>query len=232
MTSFRKICAVVPIKEFSQAKQRLSAVVSPGQRQELARAMVEDVLAALASTAELDRIMVVTVDAAAAKLARRFGADVSADGARDGHTGAVRAAARRLASAGWGMMAVPGDIPLVQASDFEQVILEHGDAPAFTIVPAHDQLGSNAIVCSPADAVPLRFGDNSFFPHLDAARACGIEPKVVIRPNIQIDADNPEELAMLRAHGVSGATGRLLAAWDGESGHRRPAAAPVLDYSR
>ena len=69
-----------------------------------------------------------------------------------------------------------------------------GAAPAFTIVPAHDDLGSNTIVCSPPDAVPLRFGEDSFYPHLDAARAQGIEPLVVRHPGIGMDIDNPVDL--------------------------------------
>jgi 2-phospho-L-lactate/phosphoenolpyruvate guanylyltransferase len=66
-------------------------------------------------------------------------------------------------------------------------------------VPAHDELGSNTIICSPPDAVPLRFGENSFYPHLDAARARGIEPVIVRQPGIGMDIDHPVDLvAFLR----------------------------------
>ena len=83
---------------------------------------------------------------------------------------------------------------------------------AFTIVPARDRMGSNAVLCSPADAVPLRFGDDSFFPHLDAARARGIEPEVVRLPRIALDIDTPEDLALfLRAAGAD-----LLDRWDAD----------------
>ena len=63
-------------------------------------------------------------------------------------------------------------------------------------MPARDELGSNAVLCSPADAVPLRFGDNSFFPHLDAAKTHGIEPEVVHLPRIGLDIDTPDDLAL------------------------------------
>ena len=77
------------------------------------------------------------------------------------------------------MMTMPGDIPRLSPAEIAATLAAHRAAPSFTIVPAHDDLGSNAIVCSPPDAVPLRFGEDSFFPHLDAARAQGIEPLVV-----------------------------------------------------
>ena len=60
-------------------------------------------------------------------------------------------------------------------------------------------MGSNAILCSPADAMPLRFGENSFFPHLAAARAHGIEPNVIHLPRIALDIDTPEDLALFLA---------------------------------
>ena len=66
--------------------------------------------------------------------------------------------------------------------------------PSFTIVPSHDERGSNAIACSPPDAVPLRFGEDSFFPHLAAARSRGIEPCVLRLPGVAFDIDNPQDL--------------------------------------
>ena len=47
---------------------------------------------------------------------------------------------------------------------------------------------------SPPDAVPLRFGEDSFYPHLDAARGRGIDPLVVRHPGIGMDIDNPVDL--------------------------------------
>jgi 2-phospho-L-lactate guanylyltransferase len=66
----------------------------------------------------------------------------------------------------------------------------------FVIVPAHDERGSNAILCAPPDLVPLTFGDDSFLPHLAAARKHGIEPKIVRIAGIGLDIDNPQDLAM------------------------------------
>ena len=40
-----------------------------------------------------------------------------------------------------------------------------------------------------------RFGENSYFPHLEAARRCGIEPTVIRQPGIAMDIDHPVDLA-------------------------------------
>ena len=44
---------------------------------------------------------------------------------------------------------------------------------------------------SPPDAVQLRFGEDSFRPHLAAAGAAGFVPAVVPLPGIALDIDGP-----------------------------------------
>lgn len=194
------IWAVLPVKEFEGAKQRLSSALSSDERRLLATTMLEDVLNAVSAVRELAGTLVITVDPVATWLAGRHGARVVAEGAREGHTGAVTAAARLLAREGKaGMMTMPGDIPRLSSAEIAATLAAHQAAPAFTIVPAHDDLGSNTIVCSPPDAVPLRFGEDSFYPHLGAARKHGIEPLIVRHPGIGMDIDNPADLiAFLR----------------------------------
>ncbi len=187
--------AVVPVKERASAKERLSPMLRPETRHALALAMLEDVLAALTATPGVAGLLVVTVDPEAGRLAATYGARLIEVGARDGHTGAVTAAARLLAAEQRsGMLTLPGDIPLVTRSEIARLLAAHLPAPSFTIVPSHDERGSNAIACSPPDAVPLRFGEDSFYPHLQAAEACGIRPNVLHLPGIALDIDNPEDL--------------------------------------
>jgi 2-phospho-L-lactate guanylyltransferase len=211
MTAPRNIHAVVPVKDTNEAKQRLAAVLSRAQRRELVLAMLEDVLTALTVVTELTGILVVTIDPAAAEIATHYGARIVREGAREGHTGAVAAAARRLADDG--MLALPGDIPLLQPADVCQLLSAHREDRAFTIVPARDLRGSNAVICTPAAAVPLRFGADSFYPHLDAARSCGIEPEVVRLPRIALDIDTPEDLALLLQSPTSTRTHALFERW-------------------
>jgi 2-phospho-L-lactate guanylyltransferase len=109
------------------------------------------------------------------------------------------------------MLTLPGDIPLVTAGEIGRLIAAHRPAPSFTIAPSHDEHGSNAILVSPPDAVPLRFGEDSFFPHLAAAEACAIQPTIVRLPGIAFDIDNPRDLAHFAQLGSRTRAGRLLA---------------------
>jgi 2-phospho-L-lactate guanylyltransferase len=200
MTPTPDIWAALPVKEFANAKQRLSPLLTPLQRATLAAAMLEDVLTALAG-ANLAGILVNTLDPLAIQLAHRYGARVIADDARSGHTGAVAAMARVLTREGRaGMLILPGDIPRVTAAEINALIAAHRPAPSFTITPAHDEMGSNAVLCLPPEVMPLRFGDNSYFPHLDTARRHAIEPTIVPLPGFALDIDHPDDLcAFLRA---------------------------------
>jgi len=206
------IWAVVPVKDTAAAKQRLAPALPSPLRQELALAMLEDVLSALAEVRGLAGRVLITIDDAAMRLATRYGAECWADGAADGHTGAVTAAARRLARDGrGGMLTLPGDIPLVTPAEIERLFAEHQPAPSFTIAPSHDEKGSNAIVMSPPDTVQLRFGDDSFRPHLAAAKARGIAPVVLHLPGIALDIDNPVDLAHFSKLGSRTRAGLWLA---------------------
>jgi 2-phospho-L-lactate guanylyltransferase len=187
---------VVPVKEIAQAKQRLGDAVPPELRPRLVLAMAEDVLSALAAAPGVSGIAVVTVDPAASELARRYGARLVTAGARDGQTGAVHAAAHALAREGrTAMLAIPGDVPLVTPQEVRELVDAHDRTPDFIITPAHDERGSNAVLCAPPELIPLKFGDDSFLPHLAAARRIGLEPKIIRLPGIGLDIDNPRDLA-------------------------------------
>lgn len=192
--------AVVPVKNFEGAKQRLSPALSPDERGRLYRAMLEDVLAALRAASGLAGVILLTREPQARPLAERYGCRIVEEPENRGHTAAVAWAARTLAAEGAaGMLTVPGDAPLVTPAEIELALARHGAAPAMTIAPAHDGRGSNCVILSPPEAVPLRFGDDSFLPHLEAARRLGVEPTVVRLPGLGLDIDTPADLAALLA---------------------------------
>ena len=192
--------AVVPVKDLHHAKQRLAGVLSPKEREALFCAMLEDVLCALAASAGLAGILLVTRDPKARDLAPRYGARVLMEEENRGHTAASTLGARALAQQGRaGMVQVPADLPLLTPQDIGALLEAHGQAPAVTLAPSRDEQGSNAVACSPPDVLPLRFGAASFLPHLRRARALGIEPQIVKRPGLALDIDTPEDLAAFLA---------------------------------
>ena len=208
------IWAVLPVKEMQGSKERLAPLLSPEERVALMRVMVGEVLAALTAARGLAGVAVVTLDGWAAEAARQAGARVITEGARTGHTGSVTAAARVLAAEGaTGVLTMPGDIPAVTAAEVEALIEGHC---AFSIAPSHDEMGSNGVVLTPPDVVPLRFGDDSYRPHLAAARAAGVEPRILRLPGVAMDIDHPADLTLFAR--LPQAAGTRTLAWLREAG--------------
>ena len=177
MNGARPIHALLPVKDLENAKQRLSPRLDAHERRRLFAAMLEDVLEALAGAESIAGVLVVTRHAGARTLAERYGAGTLGEARNLGQTSAVTLGARALEARGAaGVIAIPADVPLVRPEDLDAMLAAHRPAPSITIAPARDELGSNALVCSPPGVLPFRFGDNSFHPHVARARALGIEP--------------------------------------------------------
>jgi 2-phospho-L-lactate guanylyltransferase len=192
------IFAVLPVKAPRNAKQRLSGLLSPEQRETLARAMYGEVLGALCAARGLDRVLVATSDAAAARQARAAGALVLEETEQRGHSQSADAAARHAAGLGARTaLLVPIDVPLVTPAEIED--LAGAAAPGVVIVPSADGAGTNALVRTPPDAIDSRFGPGSFRAHLEQARARGVPIRVLRPPGLTFDIDTPEDVAELLA---------------------------------
>jgi FO synthase len=211
-TRRRRITAVVPVKLFSWTKQRLTPLLSADERAALARAMLEDVLAALTRAPSLAGVLVVTSDPTAAAVAEAAGARVMPDTVNAGTTPAVAAAARYLESAGHsGMLVIPADVPRITAADVEAILAAHGPAPSATLVAASSDGGTNALACSPPQALPPAFGEASFRRQRDAALACGLATTVLALERVGQDVDRPDDVARLMRHAPTTRTHAYLA---------------------
>jgi 2-phospho-L-lactate guanylyltransferase len=188
---------LVPVKNLSGAKQRLASLLDQATRTELAQTMLLDVLETLALWAGRPEVAVVTSDAFAGDLARRFGFEVIPDSANRSETDAIEMATRVCEARGVNFtLVIPGDIPLIQVQELEN-ILQAAPEEGSVLAPAADGRGTNAAFRRPAGLFPLRFGNDSFKPHLAAARATG-KPVVVLRlPGIALDIDSPADLRRL-----------------------------------
>jgi len=198
------IWCVIPIKDLANAKTRLAPALSPEERRALFQAMAEDVLAAATAAESLARVLVLTNDPAAALLAQGYGAMVAGEPENVGQSEAVARAARlAMADGAEGVLTLPADAPLATAAEIDSALARHPAArPAMTIVPDHARRGSNCLILTPADLIPLHFGHVSFAPHLAEAEKLGLEPNIVDDlPGIALDVDTPGDLAAALATG-------------------------------
>jgi 2-phospho-L-lactate/phosphoenolpyruvate guanylyltransferase len=188
---------LIPVKSLSQAKQRLASVLSQPARTELAQAMLRDVFEALDGWADRPAVSVITSDPFALELAEHFCFEIIVDNANRGETEAIEEATRVCQSRRIdNTLVIPGDIPLVQAWELEKV-LEFAPLEGAVLAPAADGRGTNAAFRRPSGLFPLRFGNDSFQPHLAAARATGKPCVVLSLAGIALDIDGPWDLRQL-----------------------------------
>jgi 2-phospho-L-lactate/phosphoenolpyruvate guanylyltransferase len=188
---------LIPVKNLATAKQRLASLLSQPVRTELARAMLLDVLEAIAAWADRPPVSVVSSDPFAVETARQFDFDLIADNENRSETDAIEMATKICESRGVGYtLVIPADIPLIQAWELERIATSAPERGS-VLVPAGDGRGTNAAFRRPAGLFPLRFGNDSFKPHLAVARATGMACTVLPLPGIALDIDNPVDLRQL-----------------------------------
>ncbi|MFZ0043736.1 MAG: 2-phospho-L-lactate guanylyltransferase [Solirubrobacteraceae bacterium] len=186
--------AVLPIKSFDQAKQRLVQALDPSPRQALAQAMFSDVLVALRRAKGVDQVLVVSADHGAQRIAAGYGAMVL-DGADNGHNDAAqRGVARALELGAQRVALVPGDCPLLDPEELDDLVGRPATGPAVLIVPDRHGTGTNALVLSPPDALAPSFGPDSHARHTREAAAEGVSAETVNVASLALDIDTPEDL--------------------------------------
>lgn len=204
-----RTAAILPVKRFARAKQRLGETVSDPMRTALAGAMVADVLLALAETDSIERTIVVTREPAVALAARELGAIVIDDEDESGQPAAVSLGVRRALAEGFQrVLCVPGDCPALDAAEVDRLLRTRpgraGDAgaargePEVVILPDRHGTGTNGLLLAPPDAIAPAFGPGSCERHRELARAAGVVCRVEQLPSLLLDIDTGADLAALR----------------------------------
>ncbi len=193
--------AVLPVKGFDAAKQRLGGTLASGSRRALAQAMFADVLAALGRAHQLQGIAVVTSDRSAAAAAHGGATLVLPDDAGSGQSAAAAVGIRHALERGFDrVLLVPGDAPLLDPQDIDLLLDRSAEERlAAAIVPDRHGEGTNGLVLSPADALEPAFGVGSLRRHVELARAAGVRHRLEAVASLALDIDTPEDLAVLCA---------------------------------
>ncbi len=193
-----RVCVILPIKPFDDAKERLATGLSPAQRQLMAEAMVRDVFAALARSREVDGVVVVSAEPKINDIAGDLATAVIAD-ERTGHSDAAKAGVEWALKNGFDkVVMLPGDCPLLSAQELDDLIVRtREDRIEFAVVPDRMGTGTNALVISPPDAVDPSFGPDSRQRHIAMGLAAARRTAEHEVPSLALDLDTAEDLAEL-----------------------------------
>ena len=207
---------LLPIKDLRQAKQRLAPLLNPEERFALAQAMLADTIRAVRGVRRADKIFVVTNYIPAMEAAEANGWELLREKQQVSESVSVDAASLRCAERGVAsLLRLPLDVPLVQASDIDELLAVDCAAPAIVIVPSRDGTGTNAILRTPPALFPSHFGVGSFTKHCGEAERAGAQ--IVVRRNERLEMDVDDE-ADLRALARRDLRGTETDAWLQRSG--------------
>jgi 2-phospho-L-lactate guanylyltransferase len=192
-----KATAILPVKRFGAAKQRLAAGIDEERRRDLAAAMVADVLEAIGEARTIERTIVVSGDPLAQELAAAAGAQVVPDPADEGHAEAALAGIARAEADGAGcVVLLPGDCPLLDPRELDRLLT--GVPERYVgIVPDRHGTGTNALALTPPGAIVPSFGEGSCARHVAAAREAGIPFGVEELASLGLDLDTPGDVVAL-----------------------------------
>ena len=192
-----KATAVLPVKRFAAAKQRLAGGIDDERRAAVVAAMLEDVLEAVGGARSVERTIVVTGEPRAIELARNVGAELVEDPGAGGHSAAALAGAARATEHGAEcVLMLPGDCPLLEPRELERLLT--GLPERFVaVVPDRHGTGTNALALAPPDAIQPAFGEGSCARHVAAARAAGVPHAVEELPSLALDLDTPADVVAL-----------------------------------
>lgn len=198
-----KLAILIPVKDLSRAKTRLSTLLSEAERRELAHAMLGGVLAQIDRLpAHIDRVMI-TNYAPAIALARAHGFALIEEGEQTSESASVDAASATLEARGYhGVLRVPLDLPVLDVADLQAVLARAQAGVQAVLVPSLQGTGTNGLYRAPPTLFASRFGPGSLALHESGAKARTAAYEVLPLPSMALDIDDPEDIGLLLARGV------------------------------
>lgn len=192
------IWAIVPVKPLRRGKSRLAGMLTEDQRTCLNRFLLEHVLTTLNQVEQIQHTLVVSRDPTALALTRAMGGrTVLEGGAPQFNTALKRATTVAKLHGAHAVLILPADLPLIQASDIEQLINCGNRPPVVVIAPDRRQNGTNGLFVNPAGLIDYSYGLGSNHRHAQRAIEAGARLEIVTLEAIALDLDLPEDLEVV-----------------------------------
>ncbi len=186
---------LIPIKDPGHAKQRLRGLLTQDERTQLAWAMLADLAAAVSRAKLPEAVFVVSSSASVESFIRQHGWELLREEHQLSESFSVDWASAGLKKRGFNeVLRLPGDTPLIDPGDIDQVIETGLVAQSSVIVPSRDGTGTNALLRTPPDAFPSRFGPDSFRLHHEEARSRHLGLVTHSNERLAVDIDDPDDL--------------------------------------
>jgi 2-phospho-L-lactate guanylyltransferase len=192
--------AIVPVKPLRRGKSRLAKVISAEERADLNQYLLEHTIQVLSTIDEIENVLVISRDTEALALARNLGARTVQENGSPGLNTALTRAVEIAKSYGTsGILVIPADLPRLDAEDIRKILVHRNDPPVVVIAPDRKKVGTNALFVCPPDLIEFKYGIGSFKKHSQAAVEAGARLEICDLASLELDLDEPEDLALIEA---------------------------------
>jgi 2-phospho-L-lactate guanylyltransferase len=190
-----RTAAILPVKSFGAAKQRLGSLLGSGSRQALAQAMFQDVLSSLRKVEGIEQVVIVASEPSV-EFAAEEQVVLLEDELANGQSPAALTGIDWAIDAGFErVLLVPGDTPLLVPAEVDALL---ADAPeAVVIIPDRHGTGTNGLLLQPPTAIEPSFGPDSMARHVALAEAAGVTHRVERVQSLMFDVDTSDDLAVV-----------------------------------
>ena len=192
--------AIIPVKPFRRGKSRLAKVISAAERADLNHHLLQHTIQVLSKIEEIEHVLVISRDTEALALARDLGArTVQEYGSPGLNTALTRAVEIAKSYETCGVLVIPADLPRLSADDVRKILAHRKKPPVVVIAPDRKKEGTNALFLCPPDLIGFKYGEGSFEKHVQEAKAAGVRLEICELPSLELDLDDPEDLAFIEA---------------------------------
>jgi len=192
------VWAIIPARPLEEGKSRLADALTADERRRLNELFFRQTLETVASVVGHDRVLVVSRSApllkAAAEMKLLTLLETPPHGLNEALTQAAESARSRGASA---ILSVSCDLPFMVADDLKALLETAVEGDGLAIASDRAGTGTNALVVSPAGAIPYAYGIGSFAAHQKAATERGLVLNVVRRAGLSFDIDTPDDFEQM-----------------------------------
>ena len=184
---------IVPHRGLAAAKTRLAPVLDDGEREALARRLLEQVLRAAHEAC--GDVVVISPSEALASLVGAAGARLVVQRGMGLNAGLEQARDEALADGVATLLILHGDLPNLGTGDVDALLGALPASRGVAIAPDRAGTGTNGLALRPPDAIGFRFGAGSLLAHREEAERVGVPFVEVHRPGLAFDLDTPADLA-------------------------------------
>ena len=186
--------AILPVKNLSQSKSRLSHEVNRQQRELLTFHLLRRTLGVLKLAKGIDDILMVSRDIRVRSIAEMENVLFLQEQGTDLNQ-ALEQATRWSGEQNYSaILILPLDLPFLTREDIDTIIIMGNEKREIVIIaPDREMKGTNALLVKPPGILQYQFGSESFHCHWQQTLDRHIESRIYHSTNISFDVDFPDQ---------------------------------------